>query len=320
MRITLLMAGGMAGFLGVLPLRTLEGRVQDQCDGRPESITRRDLTFSCNCELRTDGLTRDWDFYSEPRIERVGAMSGSRLLAGDILVAVSGHPIATHEGSRAFSAFERGEAATLLVTREGRVVTLQAPASPHCEVSFPSLRRAPATLDTVPVQGYLGFGIAAHANAHKAPGQPVVWNFLEPPVVTAIDDDGPARRAGLLPGDTLTHIDGVLITSETGGRRFGAIRPGQEVAFGFRRNGETGISTIVAVERSARPNVAANEAIESLNRGLRRDPADVFTGRLQNVVIEVTGPARVERVGDRFIVQTADGEVTVVVREVRQGR
>lgn len=63
-----------------------------------------------------------------------------------------------------------------------------------------------------------------------------VYRFSTEPEVSHVEEGGPAE--GILePGDRLVALDGVLITTREGGRRYGAVRPGEWVLVRYRRNG-----------------------------------------------------------------------------------
>jgi len=62
------------------------------------------------------------------------------------------------------------------------------------------------------------------------------WTFRSEPEVGGIRPDGPAAGK-LREGDALTAIDGVLITTRDGARRFAEIAPGATATLTVRRNG-----------------------------------------------------------------------------------
>jgi membrane-associated protease RseP (regulator of RpoE activity) len=73
------------------------------------------------------------------------------------------------------------------------------------------------------------------------------FRFREPPVVSGVQPNSAAARAGLRPGDRLTHVDGVALTSEAGWPRLAAIQPGQQVRFTYTRGGRTQQATLAAM-------------------------------------------------------------------------
>ncbi len=98
---------------------------------------------------------------------------------------------------------------------------------------------------------WFGMSIECHecrVTAPKKAGAPH-WSFDKPPEIDDIVSGGPAERAGLEPGDVLTHIDGMPIESEKGGQRFSSIEPGDTVSWTFRRGDQTKTVTLVASQR-----------------------------------------------------------------------
>ncbi|UCC72605.1 MAG: PDZ domain-containing protein [Gemmatimonadota bacterium] len=111
--------------------------------------------------------------------------------------------------------------------------------------------------------GWFGFGISCNCSVHRGEsGKPPVWRFKELPEVFSVEPGSPADRGGLQRGDVLVEIDGVSLTDDEGGRRFGAVRPGQTVTFKYRRRGAAvGEVTLTAGERDE-PHVPQYEEAE----------------------------------------------------------
>jgi membrane-associated protease RseP (regulator of RpoE activity) len=63
-----------------------------------------------------------------------------------------------------------------------------------------------------------------------------VWRFRSEPRILGVTPGGPADGR-LRRGDLVVAIDGALITSEEGGRRFAQVEPGRPVALTVRREG-----------------------------------------------------------------------------------
>jgi len=66
-----------------------------------------------------------------------------------------------------------------------------------------------------------------------------VWSFSVEPRITEIAPHSPAARA-LEIGDRIVAIDGILITTTEGGRRFASIEPDRDVTIRYRRDGRVG--------------------------------------------------------------------------------
>jgi len=110
--------------------------------------------------------------------------------------------------------------------------------------------------------GWFGFGISCNCSVHRGgPGTPPVWKFKEPPEVFSVEPGSPADRGGLQRGDVLLEIDGVSLTDDEGGRRFGAVTAGQTVTFKYRRGAAVREVTLTAGER-AEPQPLLHEGEE----------------------------------------------------------
>jgi hypothetical protein len=110
--------------------------------------------------------------------------------------------------------------------------------------------------------GWFGFGISCNCSVHRGEsGRPPVWQFKEPPEVFRVEPGSPADRAGLQRGDVLVEIDGVSLTEDEGGERFGAVSAGQTVTFKYRRGAVVGEVTLTANER-AEPHLPKHEEAE----------------------------------------------------------
>lgn len=204
-------------------------------------------------------------FESEPRITGVrdeGPAAG-RLREGDVLVAVDGEPITTRAGARRYAAIDPGEKVRLSVRRGGDVrdVTLVAvgqcvphPPAPPAPPAAPMAPAAPAPpaaplppQDEIMPEGWLGFAIdCQNCGQDESTG---VFRFREPPVVTGVEPGSPAARAGLRPGDRLTHVDGVSLTARAGWPRFYAVQPGEAVRLTYARDGRTHQVTLTALRQ-----------------------------------------------------------------------
>jgi membrane-associated protease RseP (regulator of RpoE activity) len=63
-----------------------------------------------------------------------------------------------------------------------------------------------------------------------------IWEFKSEPLIQGVDADGPAAGK-LRTGDVITTIDGYLITTAEGGRRYAQVQPGVPVELAVRRGG-----------------------------------------------------------------------------------
>ena len=229
-----------------------------------------------------------WTFQGEPKITKVSGPAEGKLKRGDRIVAIDGLLITTRKGGLRFSEVEPGDRVELKVRRSGRTlsVTIDAedpPEEKEVDVSdtdawviAPSLVEALESLAErseelsslvevvesdlmddvysavrgISPDGWFGVGLSFSGSVKAGDGDDSPrWEFDSPPEVHAVKSSSPADRAGLRKGDVLTHIDGVRLTSKEGGRRFGAVEPGQTVEFSVRRGGETLAVEITAEEQ-----------------------------------------------------------------------
>lgn len=289
----------------------------EACSGGEAAVP--DYGFSgieCNCtyEVLPDGR-RLWSFRSEPLIRGVrdGGQSAGRIEAGDVITAIDGMLITTSEAGERFAGVEPGEKVTFTVRRGERVSKVEIVAGFRCERGLPAPAAVPlpvAPADPVAVVpapapvaglevgpriaiglstfpgGWFGFGISCNCVVQTGPeGAPPVWRFNEPPEVYSVEPGSPADRAGLRRGDVLVEIDGVALSTDEGGRRFGAVEAGQEVNFTYRRGGDKRTVSITAEERKSlvplpppppRPAPADREQLR-------------YAGSVGNVDVEVRG-------------------------------
>lgn len=75
-----------------------------------------------------------------------------------------------------------------------------------------------------------------------------VWSFTVEPQITLIAPNSPAQGV-LQEGDRIVAVDGFLITTPEGGRRFAKLVPDSTVTIRYRRDGRTREATLRAVAR-----------------------------------------------------------------------
>jgi len=232
---------------------------------------------NCTFASLPDG-TRYWVFRSEPTVLRTreGGPAARLLRSGDAIVAINGSLITTREAGRRFANLRAGERVTLTIRRDGGIQRVELVAEGRCEPGAgrgapaePELPARPehAARPEVPAvpqpaaapalgmeallaaqglgiralrgQGWFGFGIScSDCTIEILPDGARVWEFSQPPEISLVEPGSPADRAGLRNGDVLVEIDGLPLVSARGGRRFGAVKPGETVRLTYRRGGD----------------------------------------------------------------------------------
>ena len=236
--------GWIVAAFAIVMLDTEAGHTQEgSCDnGRGGLMT--DLGFN---RLRFD---------TEPRISgvRSDGPAAGQLRDGDLLVALGGQPITTPEAAQRLSEIKPGEQVRLSIRRDGQVQDVTVTAGRRCIPHPPAPPEPPAPpapplppMDEILPKGWLGFEITCQdCGDDESTG---AFRFRAPPVVVRVGPNSPAARAGLRPGDRLTHVDGVSLTSAAGWPRWSAIQPGQEVRIAYLRGDQTHQVTISALHQ-----------------------------------------------------------------------
>jgi len=209
------------------------------------------------------------------------------LRAGDTLVSVDGLLLTTPEGFERFANALSGTPVRVGIRRGGQdqVFTVTPGTNPSVTSAqdyynerlriaqrngLSALRNAFRS----PL-GSLGLGIQCEQCSVSSGRRAQSWTFRQPPAIITVDVDGPAHRALLRRGDTLTAIDGVDLTTPQGGRAFATIEPGQRVTLTYRRAGVERRAVLVAVPQ---PDATAEE-IASFEEYRRMRDSSVATYR-----------------------------------------
>lgn len=325
-----------------------------QCPANQVAVTRIPVGgISCdNCTLirPADPRQSRWEFGSEPVVTAVetAISTTSAIRSGDVIVAVDGHLITTQEGGRLFRRPEGEGSVPLRVRREGRELTVQVTPQTECEAVRERAavgvrqRGGVAAIDSVSISR--GRGVAVYPSSGRAITLPVllprgrlgmsfscsrcelqlledsvrIWSFEEPPSVESVERDGPAARAGLQNGDRLISIDGISLTTASGGRRFGEIAPGEVVSFEFERNGTRRSAEVLVGQRSVGASGGGVGFGTTTGRTFETGVVR-YSGRLGDTMIEVSGePVTVVQSEGETVIRSST--ITVRLRRADGGR
>lgn len=85
-------------------------------------------------------------------------------------------------------------------------------------------------------RGWLGVSLQCSNCTRQQTNDIVVWSFSTPPEIQKVREGGPAAAAGLQEGDLIIAVGGVDITTDEGGRAFGALTAGEPARIRVRRD------------------------------------------------------------------------------------
>lgn len=83
--------------------------------------------------------------------------------------------------------------------------------------------------------GWLGISLQCSNCSRQQMNDVVLWSFSSPPEIQKVREDGPAAAAGMRAGDLIVAVGGADITTDAGGRAFGALTAGVPAQIRVRR-------------------------------------------------------------------------------------
>jgi hypothetical protein len=302
----------------------------------------------CNCTVNAQPGRRSWSFRDAPEVRGVdpdGPAAG-RLEPGDVLTALDGVAITRSEAGERFANLAPHELVRLTIRRDGRERTVEITTAAICPEDEGGLEHVtplpsaapvassggePRALPAVPSlppsmpTGWFGLGLQCRdCGWQQESGESlVVWHFQAAPVVYRVDPDGPAAEAGIRAGDTVLMIDGVPLVTEDGGRRFGAVQPGDRARLTVGRVGARE-TVLVTAERaptvsSAPPGGTPAPDSPAPAPAPARNPR--YQGSVGNAQIEVlgTGAVIVNVPAPGREVEIITGDATIRIRAPEHG-
>jgi C-terminal processing protease CtpA/Prc len=193
------------------------------------------IAYQCaSCVIRMYESGNVYEFQTEPVIMEVA--SGSKLLPGDVIVAVNDAPILTSAGAQLFSNPAKGDY-HITVRRAGQQVrvgtpTLLCPAQ-RAEAVARLLRQFQNRLQgfdstssfnayNTRGPGRFGFAVACATECGRArtPFGEVFWKWSGPPLVVSVNLNSPALHGGLQAGDRILEVNDVSILTDEGALLF----------------------------------------------------------------------------------------------------
>jgi len=183
--------------------------------------------------------------------------------------------------------------------------------APRASVSRRARAESPAPQSLLPgraqdalPRGWNGFGLTCHdcGSLPGEPGETPVWEFGTLPEIYFVDPESPAARAGFQIADVLTHIDGVSLLEAQGGKRFGAIRPGQSVRWTYQRGGRVLNATVVTERRPGERAIPLSKLSEQLRALSEHRDAEHMGEEMRRLAREM------ERAGLRASTRQAAGK------------
>ncbi|MFI5371532.1 MAG: PDZ domain-containing protein [Candidatus Eisenbacteria bacterium] len=143
-------------------------------------------------------------------------------------------------------------------------------------------------------RGWFGLGIDCEdCRWQSLPGDSgVMWVSREYPTIYRVDPGSPAERAGLQRGDVLTQLDGMSLLTPEGGRRFGAVKPGQRVRWTYRRDGRPATAVAVAEARPGALGMYAQSMADMREQLKRMSKVDSHDEAVQRQVAQMESSMR----------------------------
>ena len=252
-----------------------------------------------NCTMSPDRMTFSTE--PRITAVSAGSPAANALRAGDVILSVNGSLITTTEGGSKLANLKPGQRVTLVIRRDGEILTRTFDALPaRCSATFgmtsvgagargqggrftptPARPQAPTATVYTPsgertalvagrfqmTRPWFGFSISCGECYIEMPRpmieaqEPVIWRFRNPPEIYNVEPNTPAWRAGIRRGDRITHIDGIEITREEAGKRFGSVRAGQTLSFRLVRDGDARNVSLKAEMRA--PTAESVEAMRT---------------------------------------------------------
>lgn len=151
-------------------------------------------------------------------------------------------------------------------------------------------------------QGWLGIRYAL--DVPRAPDRPQAEPTM---VILDVQDDSPARRAGVAPGDTVLRIDGRAVSGEALAD-LRALEPGQRVRLTLRREGRTVDADIVSGRRPVAVAPHVSVQIDSIRSAIVAHMDSARHSLAGGRITIVRGPE------GETIVRSPHGDRTVEVR------
>ncbi len=240
---------------------------------------------------------------------RNGGPGAGKLKENDFLIAIDHLPITSLAALGQLERYQSGAAVVLTIGRGRDTLDVTIQPKPLCVTRQAIVKAMDVPAPSISSNAWFGFALSCGACKAGTGEQGIPhWNIPGPMLISAVERDGPAFRAGILVGDTLTAINGVSLRSEAGGRTMRSATPGLPTTFTLRRGGKELTLRVVPTRR------------ENLSEGSGRDSLQ-YRGKVGGAEVEVSGnQADVSKDPDSGTLTIRGGGIHVIIRPSVGGR
>ena len=208
----------------------------------------------CRIAVREGGALYH-DFTVEPRLRVIdpNGPAAGKLRENDVIVAIDGALVTTRAGGERLANLSPARVVTLRIRRDGSEMEVHLRPRAGCHqpgilvaANEAAERDAQARIKTLlahveselVAEAPVSFGLVlacGDCGWRRRERGSAYFKSIVPPVVVRVDANGPAARAGVMPGDTLVSLGGAPFAGGDRSPAWSALEPGRAVVFSVRR-------------------------------------------------------------------------------------